>query len=231
MRDINIGNLSYACREKQKQEMTDKSKDIIRLEMHQLGQAAQVLGRAFQGDEGFEYIVPDEIRRTRLVPSFLGRVIRYCLLYGEVCTTPTLEGVACWLPPGNTRPTYTRMLRTGLLTESLKFGWAGFLKLMYIENYLEKIHRHSVPGPHWYLWWLGVEPTHQGQSTGGALMQPVLERAEAEGLPCYLETDNEANVLFYEKHGFRVVSVDEVLKHRLRFWAMVRVVGCNSMST
>jgi ribosomal protein S18 acetylase RimI-like enzyme len=61
-------------------------------------------------------------------------------------------------------------------------------------------------------------------------MQPVLERAEAEGSPCYLETDNEANVLFYEKHGFRVVSEDEVPKHGLRFWAMVRVAGCNSMS-
>jgi ribosomal protein S18 acetylase RimI-like enzyme len=202
--------------------MSEKSRAIFCLEVHQLSQAAQVLGRAFQDDPGFEYLVPDEVRRAHLVPSFLGRVIRYCLLYGEVYTTPTLEGVACWLPPGNTKPTYARMLRTGLLTESLKLGWAGFLKLIYLEYYLEKIHSRSVVGPHWYLWWLGVEPACQGQSIGSALMQPVLERAEAEELPCYLETDNEMNLPFYERHGFRVVRRVEVVKDGPHFWAMVR---------
>ena len=79
-----------------------------------------------------------------------------------------------------------------------------------------------MPGPHWYLWGLGVEPSEQGKGIGGALMLPILARAEAEGVPCYLETQNEANVPFYRKHGFEVVSDGEVPKRGLRVWAMVR---------
>jgi hypothetical protein len=53
-------------------------------------------------------------------------------------------------------------------------------------------------------------------------MQPVLARADASGLPCYLETMNESNVPFYRKHGFVVVSDGEVPERGLRVWAMVR---------
>ena len=52
-------------------------------------------------------------------------------------------------------------------------------------------------------------------------MRPILARAGAEGLPCYLETQNERNVPFYERHGFEVVSDGEVPKRGLRGWAMV----------
>jgi hypothetical protein len=41
-------------------------------------------------------------------------------------------------------------------------------------------------------------------------------------LPCYLETENERNLPFYERHGFEVVSDGEVPKRGLRVWAMVR---------
>ena len=71
-------------------------------------------------------------------------------------------------------------------------------------------------------WGLGVEPSEQGKGIGGVLMQPILMRAGAEGLPCYLETENERNVPFYERHGFEVVSDGEVPKRGLRVWAMVR---------
>jgi hypothetical protein len=56
-------------------------------------------------------------------------------------------------------------------------------------------------------------------------MQPVLARADADRLPCYLETMNEKNVLFYEKYGFRVVRDGEVPRHGLRAWAMLREPG------
>lgn len=202
--------------------MPENNKTILRLKAHQLDQASEVLGRAFHNDQGLEYLVPNEAKRARLIPSFVNRVVHYCLLYGEVYTTLAVEGVACWLPPDRPKPTHIRMLRTGLLTGSLKFGWTGLRKLIDIANHIEKVHRQSVPGPHWYLWWLGVEPEHQGKGIGGALMRPILASADAEGLPCYLETDNEMNVPFYRKHGFEVVNEGEVPKHGLWFWAMAR---------
>lgn len=46
--------------------------------------------------------------------------------------------------------------------------------------------------------------------------------ADADGLPCYLETMKERNVVFYEKHGFQVVVGDDLPKGGPHFWTMKR---------
>ena len=200
----------------------EKDKRVVPLEAHQLGQAYEVMGWAFRDDQLLKYLVPDDAKRARLAPSFVGKVVRYCSRYGVVQTTPAVEGMACWLPPDHSSPSFTGMLRTGLLTEPLKFGWAGFRWFMDMVSDTEKVHKRAVPRRHWYLWGLGVEPSEQGKGIGGALMRPILARAEAEGLSCYLETQNGSNVPFYRRHGFEVVSDGEVPKRGLRVWAMVR---------
>jgi ribosomal protein S18 acetylase RimI-like enzyme len=200
----------------------EADKRVVPLEAHQLSRASEVMGRAFRDDQLLKYLVPEDAKRASLAPSFVGKVVSYCSSYGEVHTTPGVEGVACWLPPGHSSPTFTGMLRTGLLTEPLKFGWAGLRRFMDMVSYTEKVRKQAVPGPHWYLWGLGVEPSERGKGIGGALMRPILARADAEGMPCYLETENETNVPFYRKHGFEVVSDGEVPKRGLRVWAMVR---------
>ena len=200
----------------------EEGKEIVPLKAHQLGRAYELMGQAFRDDQLLKYLVPADAKQARLGPSFVGKVVRYCLSYGEVHTTPALEGVACWLPPGHSSPTLIGMLRTRLLTEPLKFGWAGFCRFTDMVAYTEKIHKRAVPGPDWYLWGLGVEPSEQGKGIGGALMRPILARADRDGLPCYLETQNQRNLPFYERHGFEVVSDGEVPKRGLRVWAMVR---------
>jgi hypothetical protein len=57
------------------------------------------------------------------------------------------------------------------------------------------------------------------------LLQPVLERASADGTACYLETGVEKNIRFYERHGFAVVGQGQVPKQALPVWAMVREVA------
>ncbi|MGI8537217.1 MAG: GNAT family N-acetyltransferase [Mycobacteriales bacterium] len=60
--------------------------------------------------------------------------------------------------------------------------------------------------PHWYLESLGVHPRRQGQGWGGQLVLPALERADATGLPCYVETSDARNEQFYRRLGFSVVD-------------------------
>ena len=50
-----------------------------------------------------------------------------------------------------------------------------------------------------------MAPSHRGRGLGRALLQPVLDRADADGVPCYLETAQPTNVTFYERLGFRVL--------------------------
>jgi ribosomal protein S18 acetylase RimI-like enzyme len=201
-----------------------QSHEPVRLGARGSEQASEVLARAFQDDPAWKYLIPDASRRLRLLPSFFNIVVRYSLLYGEVYTTSSLEGVACWLPPGNTSPRFSRLVRLGFRHASLGFelGWTGFRRYASMENYDSTVHQQSVPGKHWYLWALGVDPRHQGQGIGGTLMQPVLAGAEKDGLPCYLETSNEKNVAFYSKRGFTVVNEGIVPGSDLHVWAMWR---------
>lgn len=194
----------------------------VRLTQSQLNQAIEVMGRAFRNDPFLRHLAPDDAQRARLTPEFVGIVVKYCFRYGEAWATPSLDGVACWLTPGNTSPTFGRMLRTGMLTMPLKFGRAGFGRFNGVVTYTDKVHKQSVSGPHWYLWGLGVEPSQQGKGIGGRLMQPVLSQADAANQPCYLETQNESNLTFYQEHGFEVVSDGVGPKSDLRVWAMVR---------
>ena len=194
----------------------------IPLVAYQQKQASEVMGEAFLNDPMWKYLVPDEARRARVVSLSMNILVRYSLLYGEIYTTPALDGVACWLPPGETTPIFSRLVRIGIRSAPLQLGWTGFRRYIAIENYCGEVHKRIVSGMHRYLWGLGVKPSRQGLGIGGLLMQPVLARADADHLPCYLETTNEKNVPFYEKHGFKVVSDAEVPQHGLHVWSMLR---------
>ena len=196
----------------------------IRLETQPSRQLSEAMSRAFYDDPAWTYLVPDDAKRLRLLPSFFNIMLRYSQRYGEVYTTTASEGAACWLPPGNTTPLLHRLIRIGIHDARLgmDLGWTGFRRYIAMEACSAAVHQQSVTGGHWYLWVLGVDPAHQRQGIGGMLMQPIFERADSTRLPCYLETSNERNIAFYQKHGFTVASEGAVPKSNLHVWAMVR---------
>ncbi len=194
----------------------------VPLVAHQHKQASEVMREAFHDDPLWKYLLPDDTRRARAVSLSMSILVRYSLKYGKIYTTSTLDGVACWLPPGETTPSFIRLVRIGVRSAPLQLGLTGFRRYMAVENYGGKIHKSITPGKHWYLWGLGVKPSRQDLGIGGMLIQPVLALADIDRLPCYLETMNEKNVPFYEKYGFRVVNDGVVPRHGLRVWAMLR---------
>lgn len=48
------------------------------------------------------------------------------------------------------------------------------------------------------------------------------QRADADGVPCYLETANEKNVPFYQKQGFSVIVDTIDSTSGLRLWTFRR---------
>ncbi len=169
-----------------------------------------------------KFAVPDDARRARFVTWLMRAMVSYSVFYGEAYATPGLDGVACWLPPGQTTLTVGRMLRAGFLTLKLHLSVAEIRRFGLNLRYTEKIHHQAAPEAHWYLWAIGVEPTCQGRGIGGRLLESVLEKASQSGLCCYLETHNSKNPSFYKKYGFEVVSDAVIPKRDLRVWAMVR---------
>ncbi len=92
-------------------------------------------------------------------------------------------------------------------------------------RYNDDVHARVVSAPHWYLGALGVDPAHQRMGIGARLLLPVLAKADAEGQACFLETQTEDNVRFYERQGFEVANAGEVPGTGMKMWAMLRQPG------
>jgi len=196
--------------------------DTTMLQTSQIDELSGVLARAFFDDPMTMYIMPDENKRRRALPWFFQKAAQVSHRYGEPFTTAgKVDGAALWLPPGKSILTLPQMARVGMLAAPFKFGLPTFMKFMSVMNHLEHLHKRDVPPEHWYLFVLGVEPDRQGQGVGGKMIAPILERADKDRLPCYLETMKERNVTFYQKHGFEVI-VDDQFKDGPRYWTMKR---------
>ncbi|MER5442353.1 GNAT family N-acetyltransferase [Streptomyces sp. NPDC002790] len=81
---------------------------------------------------------------------------------------------------------------------------------------------HPVGRAHAYLWMIGVVPGRQGQGLGTALMAPVLERCDREGLPAYLEASNPRSRELYERLGFVFTGTAIDLPGGPAIWPMWR---------
>ncbi|KAF7551497.1 hypothetical protein G7Z17_g4993 [Cylindrodendrum hubeiense] len=62
--------------------------------------------------------------------------------------------------------------------------------------------------PHWYLELIGVRKEWMGKGAASPLMRWGVERADEDGLPCFLEATPNGRGM-YEKYGFRVVGQQE----------------------
>jgi GNAT superfamily N-acetyltransferase len=203
----------------------DSQGEVTSLSKVELERLAEGQALAFADDPMYVHVNPSRERRVPAARRLWRAVIEFCLVYGEVYTTPELSGVACWLCPGETDVTLGRLLRTRLALPRalLSFGLGGFVRALGYMLHIDACHHRLMKGrPHWYLTLLGVHPADQGLGIGERLLQPVLHKADEGNIPCYLETTNPPNVGFYRKHGFEVVWEGTEPAGSVRTWAMVR---------
>jgi ribosomal protein S18 acetylase RimI-like enzyme len=204
--------------------MTASAIQPTRMARAQINDSAAVLARAFFDDPLTRWVTPDDAKRAKDLPWFFRKAAVLGDRWVEVYTTgATVEGNAIWLKPGETKVSLRKMARTGMLMAPIALGLSAFLRFMKIMNTFEHLHDRDVPEPHWYLMVLGVDPPRQGQGVGGALLQPILARADADRLPCYLETQKSINVPFYQRHGFEIVVEDDIPGGGPHYWTMKRM--------
>jgi ribosomal protein S18 acetylase RimI-like enzyme len=185
--------------------------------------AAGALARGFVRDPAWVWAIPDERRRARVLPWFFRAATRYALRHGEVHgTVEGAHGAVIALPPEAPRLVRPELARVGLWQMPLRAGIGGFRRFLVQYYVLEERHVADVPPRHWYVWLLGVDPAHQGRGTGGAVLGSVLARADQQQLPTYLDTTNERNLPFYERHGFRVVASGSFPGGPCPYWTLVR---------
>ncbi|HJR25364.1 MAG TPA: GNAT family N-acetyltransferase [Acidimicrobiales bacterium] len=80
------------------------------------------------------------------------------------------------------------------------FDEGELARLTILGTAMAESHPHDRP--HWYLNVVSTLPSRQGRGLGGVVLRPVLEQADADGLPCYLESTNPRNRTLYYRQGF-----------------------------
>lgn len=127
-------------------------------------------------------------------------------------------GVMLALAPGVYPPSLRAKLTA--LRGALGAGLRGLVNYTRIDEHMQALHPTE---PHHYLFILAVDPPVQGRGHGRAMLEVFNARADADGVPGYLETDRETSVRLYESAGYRVVT-DDILTsvNGLRMWTMRR---------
>lgn len=174
-----------------------------------LARVATTSTRAFADDPVMRWFFPVADEYEAAHPSLVRFLARRWLAAGTLWCTDDVAAMAGWLPPGRPEPPTIDEAEPGDDDEPgaadpvadhpawrlARFGAIG-----------TALAAHTPTEPHWYLNMLATHPDWQRQGLGGALMAVVFERSDAQGLPCYLETETVENVSYYRHHGFEVRS-------------------------
>ena len=167
---------------------------------------AVLLARAFDADPAVRYLLPDPERRRRVMTHSFTSYLRYGGRFGQVDTSPA--GAAIWLPDDALPVTLPKLLRYGFAPALAAMGVPALRRTYRFDAVTHALHERVVRGRHRYLFILGAYPP--GQGDGDRLLQPGLEWADREGLPCYLETTAPRALPFYARYGFAVAAESDV---------------------
>jgi ribosomal protein S18 acetylase RimI-like enzyme len=163
----------------------------------------RMLARAFWDDPVARWACKPERLRPATLERFHSARLRQLLGHEAVWTSDQLSSAALWASPGNahTTPREDLELMSGQLHPRLVW------RLPLVVSGLLRVQRaHPHDPPHWYLAVLGTDPSAQGQGLGSAVLRPVLELCDRDGVAAYLESSKERNIDFYARHGFRVTG-------------------------
>ena len=189
--------------------MTDVRSAEISIDKLQPGDNAEtlaMLARAFWPDPLFGFFAPDRMWEYHSLTRVFGAFLADAEAFGQTWTARAgsrVVGAAVWAPPEAMPRTkrreamlQARMARILVTGRNRRRGIA-------LLTEVDKVHPHE---PHWYLALLGTDPLVQGRGAGGRLLAPVLDLADNDGVPAYLETQKEQNLAFYARHGFTLAN-------------------------
>ncbi|MFD7092642.1 GNAT family N-acetyltransferase [Streptomyces sp. NPDC059892] len=175
----------------------------------------RLLEEAFDDDPVSCWVFPEKDHRRRVHGLFLGVFADVALAEGWVDILEDGTGMALWLsvPAGLPEEDDTpARMRATADPDNERTELVGRLT--------GAVHPHDRA--HAYLLMIAVSPAHQGRGLGRALIEPVLERCDREGLPAYLEASSERSRRLYERLGFTFTGTTVDLPDGPHMWPMWR---------
>lgn len=167
------------------------------------GRIVRLLAQAFDDDPLFRWFVREDARRTQALQRFFEYVVvGQTLQLGDVYLGTDDQSVAAWLAPEDKSPQPSLLDLLQMLPLLVEVAsWRKLPRMFASAGVLE---HHPKSPPHFYLQFIGVDPTVRGMGVGSTLLDATLRAVDAAGAPAYLENSNAKNLRLYERHGFRV---------------------------
>ena len=182
--------------------MTGRPTDIRVIGPDDVEAAAASLGEAFGDDPVMGWLgrfedAPDRVT-TLMRAQLADQVARpECLAF----TTDGHAANAVWNPPGHAGPSTARLLRS--LPRILSVFRTGVRRL---PGFLAAIEAAHPEEPHYSLAFVGVRRSARGAGLGAAVLQPMLDGCDTEGIGAYLESSRPQNAAFYARLGFEEIA-------------------------
>jgi GNAT superfamily N-acetyltransferase len=178
--------------------------DVVRATGDDQDGVADALASAFAADPVFGWILagrsPIEGRLRRFFAAELREDFRTD--DHEVYRAADHSGAAVWKGiDGWKTPTWSIVRQAPSLITVFE------LRILRALRVLEAMEHAHPELPHYYLQTLGTRREAQSHGVGSAVLAPMLERCDREGVPAYLESSNLRNVPFYARHGFEAQGV------------------------
>jgi GNAT superfamily N-acetyltransferase len=160
---------------------------------------ARLLARAFADDPVLTHLFPLSIpQRAGRLRLFFRLEAARSRRRGGAWTTDDRAAAAVWFPPG--RWASTRWEDLAQAPGAMAAFGRRTMPATRARSVMETQHR-ALPH-HWYLLYLGVDPSRQGQGLGSAMLRPVLQECDRTGTPAYLEATCDRNRALYARRGF-----------------------------
>lgn len=156
--------------------------------------AIDIITLAFAADPMARWTWPHPRQYLAAIPRMARAFGGKAFSSGSAFCTDGYTGSALWLPPG----VHADEEALGAVIEST----AAPSLALEAAPIFEQMAAYHPAEPHWYLPLIGVDPAHQGEGHGNALMAYALAQCDGDHAPAYLESSNPRNIPFYQRHGF-----------------------------
>jgi ribosomal protein S18 acetylase RimI-like enzyme len=136
------------------------------------------------------------------------------LPHGRIWVTDDVSAVAVWFPPDMPAEVFA--------PHAAAFQELAGSRAALTAEYGQAIALFHPRMPVWLLALAAVDPDHQRQGFGHAVIEPGLAIADAAHSPTFVETQDPSNIGFYESLGFTVIAELELPHNGPMHYALYR---------
>lgn len=176
--------------------------DVVVTSIKDRDRSIKTLTLAFSADPFVRFCYPNPVNYLTHFPIFAEAFGGKAFSCGSAYHTGEYLGTALWLPPGtlpDEKDVFEHFEQT-LYPSTTKTAF----------DVLNQMGTYQPEEPHWYLAFIGVDVSHQGQGIGSKLLKSMIDKFDRGECLAYLESTTAANIPLYERFGFNLIGRIEV---------------------